>query len=118
MAWQHDPTADEWVWVDQAAEVFEPSPRLTATAPVAPPSTAPAPADDGDAFLDERTYAPKLGVGPMAPMHQDEDQAIITRWEREVRARGNEVRVTSVGTFEVDADGRIVSEMPSPYRTV
>ncbi len=52
----------------------------------------------------------------MAPPYQNEDEAVITRWEREVRARGNEVRVTPVGTFEVDERGRIVSEAPSPYR--
>ena len=50
--------------------------------------------DDGDAFLDERTYAEPIPAGPMAPPVQNEDQAIITRWERDVRARGNMAHAT------------------------
>ena len=116
MAWTQDPETGEWVLTEEA--VFEPTPRLAATHPTPTPSTQPAPIDDGAAFPEDRTYADRLPTGPMAPLYQNEDDAIVTRWEREVRARGNEVRVTPVGTFEVDANGRIVSEAPTPYRTV
>jgi hypothetical protein len=48
----------------------------------------------------------------------DWDYAIIAAWEREVRARGNEIRYAAVGTFDVDLDGRILSRMPEAYRRV
>ncbi len=134
MPWTHDAATDEWVWVDEAA-IFEPSPRLSAATAPAEPSAIFEPRDRlnlpdgarrdlvpgsdeaaGVGYADPSMQPP--GPGPMAPPYQNEDQAIVTRWEREVRARGNEVRVTPVGTFEVDERGRIVSEAPLPYRTI
>ncbi len=36
--------------------------------------------------------------------------------ERGVLSRGDDARVAPIGTFEVDGNGRIVSEAPLPYR--
>ena len=48
--------------------------------------------------------------------YKNEDYAAIDRWVQEVQARGNEIRKTAVGTFEVEAGtNNIVSQMPSPY---
>ena len=57
---------------------------------------------------------------PATPMatSRNEDDELIARWEAQVVARGNTVRHTAAGVFEVDDNGRIVSEMPSPYRKV
>jgi len=44
------------------------------------------------------------------------DENAYARWVQEVEARGNEVRETSIGTFEVAAGtNNIVSRPPSPY---
>ena len=48
--------------------------------------------------------------------YRNEDDELIARWEAEAVARGNTVRHTAAGVFEVDDNGRIVSEMPSSYR--
>ncbi len=73
------------------------------------------PPDNAGGYTD-----PDLQMVPPArqgggPGYQNYDYSIIDRWVQEVQARGNEVRKTAVGTFEVDSGGRIVSQMPSPY---
>jgi hypothetical protein len=75
------------------------------------------PPDDGGGirFRPDEWGAP-MNPGPMASPYDNIDHAKIAAWEDAARARGNEVRYTVSGTFEVDADGRIVSTMPSPYR--
>jgi hypothetical protein len=47
--------------------------------------------------------------------YQNYDPEAYARWEQEVEARGNEVRETAVGCFEVDSGGNIVSRAPSGY---
>lgn len=81
------------------------------------PGSAPPPSEypsDGGGYSD-----PSLDMSlslPMAGPYDNIDHARISDWERGVRERGNEVRVTGVGTFEVDSGGRIVAPMPSFYR--
>jgi hypothetical protein len=86
--------------------------------PVMSPQMAPDRSDEG-APIYARPRVPLPSPGRSSDMtagYQNEDYAIVDRWVQEVQARGNEVRKTAVGTFEVDPDGRIVSPMPSPYR--
>jgi len=56
---------------------------------------------------------PKMhNPGPMEDA-DDPEMVAIGQWQRGVYERGNEVRYTSAGVFEVDPQGRIVSTMPS-----
>lgn len=53
------------------------------------------------------------GDSPMADADDMYTQA-ISRWQREVYERGNEIRYTSAGVFEVSPDGtQILSSMPT-----
>lgn len=121
MAWTQDADTQDWVWqddppalVEQAAPYNPDRDQPTPKYPVLPASDAPTRTDEGSYQHPGLRTPPS--AGPMAPLYQNDDQRAITEWERGVRARGNEVRVTGVGTFEVDKGGRIVSTAPMPYR--
>lgn len=67
---------------------------------------------DGVPRPHEQGPAPK-GVSPMADA-DDLYMQTIGRWQREVYERGNEIRYTSAGVFEVSPDGtQILSTMPT-----
>jgi hypothetical protein len=112
MDWQRDPKTGEWVVIDpmtQSTTGQESDPALRD-----PPPMPPSPSGE-EGYNDPALRAIPLSP-PGARAYQNEDYTIIDRWVQEVQARGNEVRKTAAGTFEVDSGGRIVSPMPSPYR--
>jgi len=130
MPWQHDPETDEWIMVGastpMAATPTTPTPTTpgptsegyivgdAGVLPVMTPEMAPERAAEGGYRQRNVQTLPDTGT-PLAG-YENEDRSIVDRWVTAVTARGNEIRETSVGTFEVDRDGRIVSEMPLPYR--
>jgi hypothetical protein len=72
--------------------------------------------DNADGYADtDMGTLPFLRPGDEAG-YQNYDPDAYIRWEREVEERGNEVRETAVGVFEVDSGGRIVSRPPSGYK--
>lgn len=72
-----------------------------------------------------RTYPAE--TSPMKPVPRDVygspggydnyDEMALIRWEEEVLRRGNEIRETALGTFEVEkGSNTIVSRPPSAYK--
>lgn len=60
---------------------------------------------------------PELPVSRSAG-YDNVDYAVVDQWVQDVQARGNEIRKTGVGTFEVGEGNRILSKMPTAaYRT-
>ena len=131
MPYVRDEASGDWVFVDSpvGGNVTVPPLGPPPRDPMAPPPHAqvgpyvaggnrePAyPVDDVPRH--PREEGPALGpVSPMAT-YRNEDDELIARWEAQAIARGNSVRHTAAGVFEVDENGRIVSEMPLPYRKV
>lgn len=97
MPWMQDPETNEWVMTDTPPAVDQ--------------------QDNGGYYHPEMDTLPIQREARYDPV-QNEDYTVIDRWVQEAQARGNEVRRTGVGTFEVDSGGNIVSRMPSPYRTI
>lgn len=145
MDWQRDPKTGEWVAIDpmtQSTSGAEPNPALRDPSPPPPSSLPPsrgegyshpgmgtlplpveetpsldyaAPPDNADGYEDpDLRMIPPARPGEGA--YQNYDPAAYARWEQEVETRGNEVRETAVGCFEVDSGGRIVSRAPSGYK--
>lgn len=91
--------------------------------PVMSPQMAPERTPEGAPI-----YARQKVPGGIRPEHLDRpdeavgydnvDYAAIDQWVQDVQARGNEIRKTGVGTFEVGEGNRILSKMPeAQYRT-
>ena len=134
MDWQRDPKTGEWVVIDpmtQSTSQAEPDPSRRDPLPSLPggpeysnPDLGAMPMSPDMAVQRTPEGAPIYHgseVGPLRPGqvegYQNYDYDIIDRWVREVQARGNEIRKTAAGTFEVEAGtNNIVSQMPSPYR--
>lgn len=77
-----------------------------------------APPDNANGYEDpDMQMIPPAHTGPGAGEYQNYDPAAYARWEQEVEARGNEVRETAVGCFEVEAGtNNILSRAPSGYK--
>jgi hypothetical protein len=137
MAWQRDPQTGEWVMVDamvpdpmtQSTSQAEPDPSMRDPLPslsggpeYSNPDLRPLPAST----LPERTPegAPVYPGASMEPARQGDglgyqnyDPNAYAEWARGVEERGNEVRETAVGCFEVAAGtNTIVSRAPSGYK--
>ena len=83
--------------------------------PIMSPEMAPDPAPEGG--YSHRAVEPL----PMRPEdqagYQNEDLAAQDAWDEDVQARGNIVRYTPEGVFEVDPNTRrIISRRPTMYR--
>lgn len=83
--------------------------------PVMSPSDAPDRTDEG-----APVYARPRAIPPQETeaqgRYKNYDPNAYAQWEQEVEARGNEVRETAVGCFEVEAGtNNILSRAPSPY---
>lgn len=85
--------------------------------PVMSPQMAPDRSDEGaPIYAQPRVPPPYPGrSSDMTAGYNNYDPKAYARWEQEVEARGNEVRETAVGAFEVDSGGNIVSRAPSGY---
>lgn len=125
MPWQRDPGSGEWTMVDAPiadTRQLDQGPHEgydTGAAggryPVLAPDDAPTRSSEGAYDQHDLRDIPNAAAGGGA--YQNEDMDLIDRWVQGVQARGNEVRRTAVGTFEVAAGtNSIVSEMPSPYK--
>jgi hypothetical protein len=138
MDWQRDPKTGEWVVIDpmtqsttgqEANPVLRDAPPLPPSSlpssgegydtgddgvyPVQSPQMAPGRSDEGGPLYygsDMGLARPDDGAG-----YQNYDPSAYAAWEQAVEERGNEVRETAVGCFEVDSGGRIVSRSPSAY---
>lgn len=138
MDWQRDPQTGEWVAIDPWTQgttgqeldpsLRDPLPSLSGGPEYSNPDLRPLPSSRDAA--PSRDYAvppdnaggysdPGLRPMPLAPDanagYQNYDPNAYAAWAQGVEERGNEVRETAVGCFEVDAGGRIVSRAPSPY---
>ncbi len=110
MPWVQDASGD-WVLVDVL-----PLPGA-GTLPYTPgESKSNFPMDDVDRH--PREEGPALAPAPGVALYRNEDDEIVAQWESQAIERGNTIRHTAAGVFEVDADGRIISEMPLAYRKV
>lgn len=126
--WVRDPETGEWVYTvgAEGSPLVAPAPPLNPDTPgvyphatVGPYRAVPSISHPVDGVAGQPTQdGPPLGPAPSTELTSDLDYEVIAAWEREARARGNEVRVTAVGTFEVDPGGRIVSRMPLAYRRI
>lgn len=130
MPWQRDPRSGEWTMVDAApapaapvaSQLYVPADQTDAgydvgddgVYPVQSPQMAPSRSPEGGYVQRDVQAIPNASAG--AGPYQNEDMAAIDQWVQEAQARGNEIRRTGVGTFEVDPHGNIVSPMPSPYK--
>jgi hypothetical protein len=88
--------------------------------PVMSPQMAPERTDEGAPIYGRQKVPGGIRPGQLdrpdeAVGYRNYDPKAYARWEQEVEARGNEVRETAVGCFEVDSGGNIVSRAPSGY---
>ena len=130
MPWVRDEASGDWVWIESpvGGNVTVPPLGPPPRDPLAPPPHAQVgPYVAGESRsgypLDDVQRHPREegpALGPASPMatYRNEDDELVARWEAEAVARGNAIRHTAGGVFEVDENGRIVSEIPSPYRKV
>ncbi len=115
MAWQRDPQTGEWVMVD--AMVPDPMTQSTTGAEPDPAlRDAPAvPTDNADGYTN-----PGLRMIPSSPEragYDNEDRAGQAAWVEAAKDRGNIVRFTPHGVFEVDPNTKeIISQCPPMYR--
>ena len=129
MPWQQDPQTGEWYEaMPDPTALASPSgpvmPRRTdegyttgdaGVYPIMSPQMEPEPSPEGG--YSQRDVAPL----PMRPEdqvgYQNEDQLAEDAWDEDVQARGNIVRYTPGGVFEVDPNTRrVISRRPTIYR--